>query len=50
MTTGAVIWYIIFLMAAVTFFGVAAFAGINGFRDLKELLAGTARENKTSGR
>ena len=48
MSAGAMIWFVIFLIAAVTFFGVAAFAAIHGFRDLKELLAGTTREKKIS--
>lgn len=45
MTTGAIIWLVLFSVAAAAFFGVAVFAGINGFRDLKTLLAGTKRKS-----
>lgn len=48
MNTGAMIWFVIFLVAAVTFFGVAAFAALYGLRDLRELLAVTTRGKKTS--
>lgn len=46
MNSGSMIWFVIFLVSALLFFGIAAFAGINGLRDLKELLTETKKNDK----
>lgn len=50
MSAGAILWFIIFLVASAIFFGVAAFAGVNGVRDLKELLAGARKKGQANDR
>lgn len=39
MTAGAMIWLMIFLVAALVFFGLAAVITILGFKDLRDLLS-----------
>lgn len=38
MTAGAMVWFVIFGMAALCFFGVAAVVSVLGIRDVKDLL------------
>lgn len=38
MTTGAIVWMVIFGLAAACFFGVAAVVSVLGVRDVKDLL------------
>ncbi len=38
MHTGAIIWFVIFAVAAALFFCVAAVVSIKGWKDLQELL------------
>lgn len=38
MTTGAIVWMVIFGLSAACFFGVAAVVAVLGVRDLKDLL------------
>ena len=38
MTTGAVIWMVIFVVSAAGFFGVAAVVSVLGVRDVRDLL------------
>ena len=49
MSMGALIWFVIFLIGALLFFGVAAYAAFNGMRDLRELLMGSKKEEKSAG-
>ena len=49
MSMGALIWFVIFLIGALLFFGVAAYAAINGMRDLRELLTGVKKKDKRTG-
>jgi uncharacterized membrane protein len=47
MTTGAIVWMVIFALSAACFFGVAAVVSVLGVRDVKDLLrrgVSTARE------
>jgi hypothetical protein len=46
---GALIWFVIFLIGALLFFGVAAYAAINGMRDLRELLTRVKKTDKRTG-
>ena len=46
MTTGALIWLIVFGVSAVVFFLVALVVTILGLGDLRELLSGSSRNNK----
>jgi hypothetical protein len=38
MTTGAVVWMVIFVVSAAAFFGVAAVVSVLGVRDVRDLL------------
>ncbi|MEX2089122.1 MAG: hypothetical protein WEB62_05085 [Bacteroidota bacterium] len=40
---------VIFLIGVGLFFGVAVYAGINGMRDLRELLTGAKKKDKRVG-
>ena len=44
MTTGTLIWILLYIVAAFFFFGVASVIAIVGIRDLKELLSRSAEE------
>lgn len=49
MSTGALIWLIIFSISAVLFFGVAAIAGMKGAGELLDLLRRTEQKNEQEG-
>ena len=44
MNTLAIIWLLVFALAAVVFFSLAAVISVLGFRDLRDLLSSSARE------
>ena len=44
MDTTVLIWFVIFIIAMVLFFGTAVVITVIGVRDLKDLLSGSATE------
>jgi hypothetical protein len=43
MDTSVLVWYIVFAIAALLFFGTAAVIIVHGIKDLKDLLSRSAR-------
>lgn len=39
MTTGTILWLVVFLVSAVVFFGLASVIAVKGFKDLISLLS-----------
>lgn len=46
MTTGALVWTILFGVAALMFFGIALVVSIRGVSDLRDLLGSSVRRGK----
>jgi|WetSurSiteA1Bulk_404760.scaffolds.fasta_scaffold157134_1 hypothetical protein len=50
MSTLAIVWLVLFGVASLLFFGLAAIITVFGFRDLRDLLGGVTRQVGESGK
>ena len=44
MNSGALVWIVLFFLAALCFFGIAAVVTVKGAYDLKDLLSGSSED------
>jgi hypothetical protein len=49
MNSGALVWMVLFALAAICFFVVAAIVAVKGMSDLRDLLSGSDEESNHSG-
>jgi hypothetical protein len=48
MNSGALVWIVLFALAAICFFIIAAIVAVKGTSDLKDLLSGSSEESNHS--
>jgi hypothetical protein len=48
MNSGALVWLVLFAVAAICFFSIAAIVAVKGTSDLKDLLSGSGEKSNDS--